>query len=179
MISGSVARRYARALLAIGKDQQKDDVLAAEFERLAEVYENSPDLQVVLANPVFSATQRQNVLNSIAARLVLSKTTQDAARLLLARGRMPQLPGIARALREMVDEQAGRVRARLISAKPLDKGTEVRIRAALGRSTGKSVVLDTKEDPSLLAGIVAQVGEVVYDGSLSAQIQALRGRWSH
>lgn len=179
MISGSVARRYARALLAIGKDQQKDDVLAAEFERLAEVYENSPDLQVVLANPVFSATQRQNVLNSIAARLVLSKTTQDAARLLLARGRMPQLPGIARALREMVDEQAGRVRARLISAKPLDKGTEVRIRAALGRSTGKSVVLDTKEDPSLLAGIVAQVGDVVYDGSLSAQIQALRGRWSH
>jgi F-type H+-transporting ATPase subunit delta len=179
MISGSVARRYARALLAIGKDQHKDDVLAAEFERLAEVYENSPDLQVVLANPVFSATQRQNVLNSIAARLVLSKTTQDAARLLLARGRMPQLPGIARALREMVDEQAGRVRARLISAKPLDKGTEVRIRAALGRSTGKSVVLDTKEDPSLLAGIVAQVGDVVYDGSLAAQIQALRGRWSH
>lgn len=179
MISGSVARRYARALLAIGKDQQKDDVNAAEFERLAEVYERSSDLQGVLANPVFSASQRQNVLNGVIARLMLSKTTQDAARLLLSRGRMPQLPGIARALRELVDEQAGRVRARLISAKPIDKGAEVRIRAALGRSTGKSVVLEVKEDPSLIAGIVAQVGDVVYDGSLAAQIQALRGRWSH
>ena len=79
----------------------------------------------------------------------------------------------------LVDEQAGRVRARLISAKPLDKGTEVRIRAALGRSTGKSVVLETKDDPSLIAGIVAQVGDVVYDGSLAAQLEALRGRWSN
>ncbi len=179
MISGSVARRYARALLAIGQDQQKDEVIATEFERLAEVYERSSALQDVLRNPVFSASQRQKVLDGITARLVLSKTTTDAARLLLTRGRMPELPGIARALRELVDDQAGRVRARLISAKPLDKGTEVRIRAALGRSTGKSVVLETKEDPSLLAGIVAQVGDVVYDGSLAAQLQALRGRWSH
>ena len=179
MISGSVARRYARALLAIGHDQLKDDAIAAELERLAQVYENSPDLQAVLANPVFSAAQRQNVLDQIATRLMLSKTVHNAARLLLQRGRMAQLPAIARALRDMVDDQAGRVRARLISAKPLDKGTEVRIRAALGRSTGKSVVLETKEDPSLIAGIVAQVGDVVYDGSLAAQIDALRGRWSN
>lgn len=179
MISGSVARRYARALLAIGKDQQKDDVIAAEFERLAQVYERSRDLQDALRNPVFSASQRQGVLDSITARLGLSKTTQDTARLLLSRGRIPELPGIARALRELVDEQAGRVRARLISAKPIDKATEVRIRAALGRGTGKSVVLETTEDPSLIAGIVAQVGDVVYDGSLAAQIQALRGRWSN
>lgn len=179
MISGSVARRYARALLAIGKDQLKDDSIASELERLAEVYERSSDLQAVLSNPVFTTAQRQKVLDDIATRLLLSKTTHNTALLLLARGRMPQLPAIARALRDLVDEQAGRVRAKLTSAKPLDKGTEVRIRAALGRSTGKTVVLEAKEDPSLLAGIVAQVGDVVYDGSLASQLQALRGRWTH
>ncbi|HNN95033.1 MAG TPA: F0F1 ATP synthase subunit delta, partial [Pseudomonadota bacterium] len=77
MISGSVARRYARALLAIGKDQQKDDVIAAELERLAQVYERSPDLQDALRNPVFSASQRQGVLDGITARLGLSKISQD------------------------------------------------------------------------------------------------------
>lgn len=179
MISGSVARRYARALLAIGRDQAKDEVLATDLERLSQVYERSPDLRAVLANPVFSAAQRQKVLDEIASRLALSKTVHTAARLLLQRGRMPALPAISRALRNMVDEQAGRIRARLTSATPLDKGTEVRIRAALGRATSMNVVLETQEDPSLIAGIVTQVGDVIYDGSIAAQLQALRQRWTH
>lgn len=179
MSTGSVSRRYARALLAIGKDQLLDDVLAVEMERLAQAYQSSTDLQSLLANPVFGTSQRQSVLEAILTRLGLSTITQNVARLLLSRGRISAVPGIARSLRQLVDEQAGRVRATITSAAPLDKAQEVRIRAALGRAVGRAVVLETREDPALIAGVVTQVGDVIYDGSLAADLVALRQRWKH
>ena len=91
---------------------------------------------------------------------------------------MNALPQIARALRDLVDEKAGRVRARVTSAKPLPALMEGRIRAAIERTTGRSVVMEKREDPALIAGMVTQIGDVVYDGSLAAELAELRQRWS-
>ena len=49
-----------------------------------------------------------------------------------------------------------------------------RIAASLAEATNKKVILDTREDPALLGGVVAQVGNVVYDGSLRTQLESLR-----
>lgn len=179
MTSGAVARRYARALLSIGRDQGKDDLLANELERLAQAYEKSDELRLVLSNPVFTPSQRAAVLSELLKRLGLSQTMQHFARLLLSRGRLDALPAIARTLRSLVDENAGRVRARVTSAKPLEPMMEGRIRQALGSATGKMVVLEKREDPSLLAGIVTQVGDVVYDGSLAAKLAELKQRFAN
>jgi F-type H+-transporting ATPase subunit delta len=179
MISGSLSRRYARALLGIGREKGQDEALAAELERLAAAYDKSPELRGVFSNPVFSTAQRQAVLGDLCRRLTLSVTGQHFAKLLLDRGRMNALPGIARALRALVDEQSGRVRARVTSAKPLDPTMEGRIRTAIGRATARTVVLEKQTDPALIAGIVTQVGDVIYDGSLASQLAALRQRWIH
>ena len=177
MISGSASRRYARAILSIGQAQGNLEPLTAEVERLAQSIDSSPDLRTVLLNPAFSQTQRQAVLDEVCQRLTLSKTTQRLAQLLLSRGRLPNLPGIARSLRQMVDEVAGRVRVRLTSARPLDAAAETRIRSALGKATGKTVLVEKNVDESLIGGVVTQVGDVVYDGSLRGELTSLRARW--
>lgn len=177
MISGSASRRYARAILGIGQAQGNLESLTAEVERLASAIEQSADLRTVLLNPAFSQTQRQEVLGSVCQRLALSKTSQNLAQLLLSRGRVANLPGIARSLRQMVDEVAGRVRVRLTSARPLDAAAETRIRSALGKATGKTVLIEKSVDESLLGGVVTQVGDVVYDGSLRGELTSLRARW--
>jgi len=177
MISGSASRRYARAILGIGQAQNNLETQTAEVERLAEAISGSADLRTVLLNPAFSASQRQEVLSQVCQRLALSKTTQNLALLLLSRGRLPNLPGIARSLRQMVDEVAGRVRVRLTSAKPLDAAAETRIRSALGKATGKTVIVEKTVDASLLGGVVTQVGDVIYDGSLRGELQSLKARW--
>jgi F-type H+-transporting ATPase subunit delta len=178
MVSGSVARRYAKALLAIGAQHGNNDALVMELDCLAHTYEKSPELRMVLSNPVFSSAQRSSVLEELCRRLQVSPTSRNLARLLLQRGRMNALPQIARALRDLVDEKAGRVRARVTSAKPLPALMEGRIRAAIERTTGRSVVMEKREDPALIAGMVTQIGDVVYDGSLAAELAELRQRWS-
>lgn len=177
MIGGSAARRYAKALLLIAQQHGNPDTFNTEVERLAQTYEKNPELRRVLQNPAFSLAQRQAVLDDVSRKLVLSKPVHDFARLLLARGRIPQLPMMARFLRQMIDEQMGRVRASVTSAKPLDFAVETRIRAALSRATGRNVLLEKHVDPSLLGGVVTQVGDLLYDGSVRTQLELLRQRY--
>jgi F-type H+-transporting ATPase subunit delta len=74
----------------------------------------------------------------------------------------------------MVDQQAGRVRATVTSAGPLGEHQLERLREAIGRMTGRSIVLEAKTDPSLIGGVVAQVGAKLLDGSLRTQLERMR-----
>jgi len=80
----------------------------------------------------------------------------------------------ARAHRALVDEHAGRVRATVTSARPLDPMLETRLKTALERSSGKTVIFEKREDPSIMGGLVTQLGDTVYDGSVRTQLQQLR-----
>lgn len=174
MIVGSIARRYAKALMAIGIETKTYEGLGRELERLASAYQSSPDLREALGNPIFPMSQRKRLLEELGRRLALSRTVAHFAQMLLDRARISYLPDIARQLRTLVDAQAGRVRARVTTARTLDIATEVRIKAALERATGKTVVLEKREDPALIGGVITQIGDVVYDGSVATQLANIR-----
>ena len=174
MISGSIGRRYAKALLQIGIASKSFDALGRELDRAAETIANSPELKGALENPIFAASKRHLVLEEVARRLALSTPTRNLLLLLLDKGRIAALPDIARAHRELVDEQAGRARATVTSASPLDPAVESRLKGALEKQTGKTIILDKKIDASLIGGVVAQVGDLVFDGSVRTKLQRIR-----
>ena len=91
---------------------------------------------------------------------------------------MGTLPGISRALDEMIEAKAGRVTAEVVSAKPLDPSQLSQINAALEKLSGKKVSVTTRQDPELLGGVVARVGDTVYDGSLRTQLRTIRDELS-
>jgi len=174
VITGSLARRYAKALLEIGVQQQTYDALGKELDRAADTLRSSPELRNALENPVFSLEKRKLIMDELARRLALSKTVRNFIMLLLDKGRIAALPDIARAHRTLVDEHAGRVRATVTSARPLDPMLETRLKTALEKSAGKVVIFEKREDPAILGGLVTQLGDTVYDGSVRTQLQQLR-----
>jgi F-type H+-transporting ATPase subunit delta len=177
MIAGSLARRYARALLDIGVAKGSFEQLGKDMDDLAGAYSSSRDLGEALTNPVFPMARRRAVLESILTEMSVTPITKNFLLLLLDRERIPYLPAIARELRVMVDERAGRVRATLTSARPLPAEHVASVQAALEKASGRKVVLEKKEDPSLLGGVVAKVGDVVYDGSVRTQLELMRERF--
>ena len=173
---GSVARRYARALFDIGLDQTRYELFGDELSALAGTYEASPELRQTLENPVFKLDQRRGILEKVLPRVAPSKEVRSFALLLLERGRISALPAIARSYKELVDEKLGRLQATVTSAQPLDPATAASVQRALERRTGKKVVLTTSVDPDLIGGIVARVGDLVFDGSLKTRLEGLRTR---
>jgi F-type H+-transporting ATPase subunit delta len=175
-LGGSVARRYARALFEIGVDRGSFEAFGTQLDDLAATYAGSPELRQTLENPVFQLSQRRQVLESLLPRVAPSREVQSFALLLLERGRIGALASIARAYRDMVDGKLGRVRATVSSARALDPATQSSVQRALERRTGKKVVLTTAVDPTLIGGIVARVGDLVFDGSLRTRLDGLRSR---
>ena len=49
-----------------------------------------------------------------------------------------------------------------------------KIRAQLTAVTARKVTVEAHVDPALLGGVIAQVGSMTFDGSLSTQLQSLR-----
>ena len=91
-------------------------------------------------------------------------------------GRGDQLPDIAEAYRDLVDADAGRIRARVRSAVPLTEQERTALAERLGAAVGKTVVLEERVDIGLLGGLVAEVGGLVADGSLDGQLARIRDR---
>src|SRR5262249_31542734 len=127
MVTGSLARRYAKAMLAIGIRDKSYDTLGRELDRAADTLHRSPELLGALTNPVFPFAKRREVLDELVRRLGLSTMVRNFVMLLLDKGRIGALPDIARAHRALVDEHAGRARAVVTSQGPLDPALEARL----------------------------------------------------
>ena len=175
-LGGSVARRYAKAIFAIGTENGLFELIGRQLSALAELWRGSPELRQTLENPVFKLSQKRTVLQSLLPRVAPARQVQSLALLLLERGRIAALPGIAKAYEEMCDEKLGRVRAKVKSAHPLDIASETEIRKAIERRTGKKVLMTTEVDPKLIGGVVAEVAGMVLDGSVASRLSSLKNR---
>lgn len=174
MISGSLARRYARALMSIGTDDGSYEKLGREVRDLAGAMDQSSELTGVLANPAFPRAEREKVLLAVLRRIGAGPVVQNFTRLLLDRERLGRVPDISRELDAMIDDKVGRVSAEVTTAGPLSPAQLGQLKAALEKLSGKTVQLEKREDPSILGGVVARVGDIVYDGSLRTQLEQLR-----
>jgi len=174
MIAGSLSRRYARALLGIGTDQNNYEALGREVRALAEVFEVSDELGDVLTNPAFPRDDREKILDALFRRLGTSRIVKNFTMLLLDRERIRIIPDIARELDAMIDDKAGRVSATVVSATALSPMQLDKLKESLEKLSGKTVEMHKSEDPELLGGVVAKVGDVVYDGSLRTQLEQIR-----
>ena len=174
MIHSGVARRYARALLSLGLEEGRFEQYGDELEAILRAMRESKELQFLLANPGYAQAQRQAAVDVVASALKPSPVIVSFLRLIVDRERGGDLPAIARAYRAMVDQQAGRIRAKVTAARPLDDAEVEHLREAIGRMTGRSIVLEAKTDPSLIGGAVTQVGATQFDGSLRRQLERMR-----
>lgn len=174
MASAAVARRYARALFSLARDENRVDAVLGELDALAEVLDAHPELQRAILRPLHPGAQRRAVLRSLCQRLGTSSTVQNFCAFLIDKRRVVALDAIRRAYAQLADEAAGRSRARVISASPLRDDQLERLRRALAARTGRSVELEADVDPTLLGGAIAMVGGMVFDGSLRTQLEQLR-----
>jgi F-type H+-transporting ATPase subunit delta len=169
----TVAERYARAIFALGVETGTLAALAEQVREFAAAYHSSFDLRSVLENPLIPLEQRQKVLAEVATRIGLGPFALNTIRYLAHRRRLSALPDIAKRLDSLSDEQAGIVRATVTSAQPLAESFYQRLSEQLATLVGHKIVLDRREDPALIAGIVTRIGDNTIDGSLRGRLDEL------
>lgn len=175
MVNVSIARRYARALLDVAAEGNRTDAVADQLSAFVKALEQNRELSDVFLNPAYTRAQRNQVVESLIKMMgTVEPTLANTLRLLVDRNRLIYLPDIARVYREMADARAGRVRGHVTSATKLPPETLEMLRKNLQQITQRDVILESKEDPKLLGGMSAQVGSVLFDGSVRTQLEQLR-----
>jgi F-type H+-transporting ATPase subunit delta len=96
--------------------------------------------------------------------------------ILADRNRLPILDEIIKEYRRLMDKRLGIVRARVTTARTLDSVQRQELLQRLELVTGKQVRMEVAIDPSLIGGVVAQVGSTIYDGSVRQQLHAFKTR---
>ncbi len=178
MVTGSLARRYAKAIFDIGTQQGDITKLGQDIRSLAKAMNESAELGTALTNPAIRRSDRRKVIDGLLQVIGVQTASRNLVYILLDGERMGTLPSISRALDEMIEAKAGRVNAEVVSAKPLDPSQLSQINAVLEKLSGKKVSVTTRQDPELLGGVVAKIGDTVYDGSLRSQLRSLRDELS-
>lgn len=182
MISGSLAKRYARALLQLATTPQiRDRYLQnlADFTAACKTRDaNDPsgehDLIKVLAAGHHTLANRRAILHAVLGRVGADPNVRKFLELVLERGRISGIEQIYLHYRDLADDAAGRIRATVTSATALDPAAQSRIKSALEKATHKQVLLETEVDPELIGGLVAQVGSFTLDRSVRTSLDKLR-----
>jgi F-type H+-transporting ATPase subunit delta len=174
MRASAAARRYARALFSLAGESGEIDRIREELDTGERLFEESAELRDTLLTPLRPAAERKKVLAAVAEQLGFSDLMRHFQSYLIDQRRLLDFAAIREEYIRLADERAGVTKATVVSASPLADGARERLASALSRRTGKQVQLDVTVDPELLGGVVAKVGDLVFDGSLRTQLGQLR-----
>ncbi len=174
MIAGAVAKRYAKAIFELAVQKNAVDACARSLAELADAWDASPELRAVIESPAYVPSVKRQVMIGLATRVGASEDVKGLVALLAERRRLGHLRAIADVLATFAEQKAGRLRAEIVTATKLPESYYAELEKALGEATGKKVVLVRREDPSIIGGVVARVGDTVFDGSIRSRLLDLR-----
>ncbi len=169
-----LAKRYAKALFQVGKDENSLDGFNQALTEMAGLYAAVPEVVDGLTNLVYPQDVREKVMEQLLAKMQVSGMIANFMNLLVQKRRADVLPEIAEVFQDMVDVERNMCRGTVTSAAPLSGALNSKIKATLEKITGKQVLLRTRIDPAIIGGIVAQVGDLVLDGSIKTQLTGLK-----
>lgn len=170
----SVARRYARALLLIGKETGEAETYRVELAGVSGLLDQVKEFGQVINNPLYGTSTRKNILKTIIEKVNPSPVIQSFLLLLFDKGRFVSLRDVSDFYQKLADELKGVARASLISATELAPETIEKIRKSLSDRTKMEIKLDVEQDPGLIGGIVTKIGDLVLDGSIKTQLLNMR-----
>lgn len=174
MIGAGLARRYARALLDIGREERQLRRVLEEVDRFIGILREIPPLRETLEASHVNSRDKLAALDATISGDGFLPVTGNFLRLLIEKGRMRALPQILSELRRLVEEVEGIERVEVISASPLPGTQRDFLKNVLENRTGKRIELEEKLDPEVLGGMVVKVGSTVYDGSVRTQLHQIR-----
>ena len=168
-LSGSAARRYAEALLALSPNDRAIGELRASLEKLAPVFDRGTIAS--LRDP--SVPMKQRIAALGAALAGEPAVVRSLMVLLLESDRIALVPQIALAFGDLVDRREGIAKARITTAIPLKESEQLELVTRLERESRRKVRATFGVDPTLIGGAKVQIGDHLIDSSVRAKLVAL------
>ncbi len=172
MLKGAIARRYAGAIFELARKQNAIDRTLADVKGIAQVFANRK-LAYLLREPKVPVQRKETALREALTSKVLPMSL-NLALLIVQRELIDLMPNIAAELESFVLNFHNQAIAEVTTAADMDAAQIALVTGALERTTGKSIIMHTRIDASILGGLIARVGDQVVDSSVRYRLHALQ-----
>lgn len=174
MIEGTIAIRYARALMGLAKKEDRIDVLGQQLGWFVDCCKKERHLLAVLAEKGFDLGRRLSIVDSLASKIGLDVIIRNFLKLLIQKGRIQLLPMIYDKYVAMANKILGRLTMLVVSAVELPDKRYERLVKFFGEKLGKEMILKKRIDRAVLGGLRVQIGDKIYDDTLKRQLIDLK-----
>jgi len=164
---------YADALFAVAAAEGDLATVEDELFRFAQALRSNDELRTTLADEAVPAARRQQVVEDLLGGKA-SATTTALVSMVVGAGRAAELPTIVDAMVELGAASRNKAVATVRSAVDLTVEQRERLAAAINTRTGKQVEVKVVIDPTVLGGVVTEIGDDIIDGSVRRRLNQLR-----
>ena len=168
-----LAKRYAKALFAVSREEGTSDAYRETLNVLGDFLGTYPESMDALTNLLYPMELREKVMAQLVKALQADQYMTNFLNLVVQKRRADILPEIGAQFQALVDADQNVSRGRVIAASEISGALQAKVQTALENITGKKVILTAEIDPAIIGGIVAKVGDLVMDGSIKTQLAGL------
>ena len=166
------AQRYAKAVLALARDQNKIEEVNAEMVLVSNTLTDNKNLSNVLKSPAVNQEAKQKILHAIFKDT--GKITLGLFDILLANKRIDILDEVAKKHILLFNEKNNIREAVVTTAVPLTEEMEQKVLAKVKELTGGNASLKNEIDQSILGGFILRVGDLQYNASVADNLNRLK-----
>lgn len=173
MKKNQAAERYAKALYSITVESGLEQKVLEELRNLRDAFNSSAEVKQVLFSPVMDNETRTQIISDSIKDKGLSEPVIQLVGLLAKKGRLELFDSIVESYQSVTDAAHGVVRGQVLSPHSLEPAERNNIENIISKATQKKVILEYKQSPELLGGLVAQVGSLTFDDSIDTQLKLM------
>ena len=174
MLENQVGKRYAEALSGnIEDDSQLGNALQS-LEAFGEAMKTEKQLLRFFEHPSVSKEKKKNIIEELCSRLQTGDKVGNLLVMLNERGKIIFLDKIIEYFAQVVDRRLGQTRVQVTSAYSLSDANTDRLKTALNKILGKTILIDTEVDESLIGGVMLRIGDQVADDTIRNRLDILK-----
>lgn len=173
MAETKLARRYAKSILDLGKEQHITEQLFADMILLLQTFKENRQLSAVFKSPIITTDKKDAILNDLFINKV-NKLTLEFFRIVTRKNREYFIEDIARSFIELYKSYNGMQSAQVITATPIDANLRNQILAIIGESTKDTIDLEEIIDKNIIGGFILRWGDKQIDASVTTKLHELK-----
>jgi F-type H+-transporting ATPase subunit delta len=168
-----LAIRYAKATFDLAVEKKNQEKVVSDLRALTELFEKDKDIHGYLVSPLVKPEEKEAVLEKAVANAGLSNEAHQLLILLARKERLAVFPQVVQGFQDLLDKANGVSRGVVRSATALGPADRQQIESIVEKAISKKVIMTYKVDPSVIGGLVAQVGSYTFDDSIDAHLRRL------
>lgn len=173
-----IAGRYAKSLLDLAVEQNKLERVLEDVKSLKKATEHR-ELYLLLKSPIVNAPKKLSIVEAIFGGKY-DELTMAFLRILINKGREPFVPEVAEAFLSQYKSLKHIASVKVTTAQALSaealSGLQKKLEAAIADAS--AVEIETAVDPALIGGFVLEMGDKVYDASVTQKLEQLKRAFS-